>query len=64
MSSSNRPRAFRIPPSGSEEITDGMDLGVPGYDKVSVTDGPGEGVIVRGQAWVDVTKDNYKDYPF
>ncbi|UHD44257.1 substrate-binding domain-containing protein [Aureimonas altamirensis] len=47
-----------------EEITDGMDLGVPGYDKVSVTDGPGEGVIVRGQAWVDVTKDNYKDYPF
>ena len=47
-----------------EEITDGMDLGIPGYDKVSVTDGPGEGVIVRGQAWVDVTKDNYKDYPF
>ncbi|KQO71035.1 TIGR01620 family protein [Methylobacterium sp. Leaf89] len=24
MSSSNRPRAFRIPPSGSEEITDGI----------------------------------------
>lgn len=47
-----------------EEITDGMDLGVPGYEKVSVTDGPGEGIIVRGQAWVDVTKDNYKDYPF
>jgi simple sugar transport system substrate-binding protein len=47
-----------------EEITDGMDLGVSGYNKVSVTKGPGEGVIVRGQAWVDVTKDNYKDYPF
>jgi len=47
-----------------EEITDGMDLGVSGYNKVAVTKGPGEGVIVRGQAWVDVTKDNYKDYPF
>lgn len=47
-----------------EEITDGMDLGVPGYEKVSVTKGPGDGVIVRGQAWVDVTKENYKDYPF
>lgn len=47
-----------------KEITDGMDLGVPGYNKVSVKKGAGDGIIVTGQAWVDVTKDNYKDYPF
>ncbi|MGH6861239.1 MAG: substrate-binding domain-containing protein [Phyllobacterium sp.] len=47
-----------------KEITDGMDLGVPGYNKVSVKKGPGEGIIVVGEAWVDVDKSNYKDYPF
>ncbi len=47
-----------------KEITDGMDLGVPGYNKVSVKKGPGDGVIVVGEAWVDVDKSNYKDYPF
>ncbi|RAK27362.1 monosaccharide ABC transporter substrate-binding protein (CUT2 family) [Falsochrobactrum ovis] len=47
-----------------EEITDGMDLGVPGYEKMTVIKGPGKGVIIQGQAWVDVDKSNYKDYPF
>lgn len=47
-----------------KEITDGMDLGVTGYNKVTVTKGPGKGVILTGQAWVDVNKSNYKDYPF
>ncbi|WP_422071069.1 substrate-binding domain-containing protein [Tranquillimonas rosea] len=47
-----------------EEVTDGMDLGVPGYENVSVTEGPGEGVIVRGQAWVDVDASNYNEFPF
>lgn len=47
-----------------EEIKDGMDLGVPGYEKMTVIKGPGEGVIIQGQAWVDVDKSNYKDYPF
>ncbi|MDR1351253.1 MAG: autoinducer 2 ABC transporter substrate-binding protein [Zoogloeaceae bacterium] len=47
-----------------KEITDGMDLGVPGYNKVSVKKGPGQGIIVVGQAWIDVDKNNYKDYPF
>jgi simple sugar transport system substrate-binding protein len=39
--------------------TDGMDLGIPGYEKVSI-----DGKVIYGQAWVDVTKDNAKDYPF
>jgi simple sugar transport system substrate-binding protein len=39
--------------------TDGMNLELPGYDKISL-----DGKVIRGQAWVDVTKDNAKDYPF
>lgn len=45
-------------------ITDGMDLGVKGYNRVSVTKGPGLGVLITGEAWVDVDKSNYKQYPF
>ena len=47
-----------------QPVTDGMDLGVPGYEKVSVKKGPGNGTIVTGQAWIDVTKANYNKYPF
>ncbi len=47
-----------------EEIKDGIDLGVPGYEKVTVKKGAGEGVILVGQAWVDVNKSNYSRYPF
>lgn len=45
-------------------VTDGMDLGVAGYNAVAVTPGAGEGIVVRGQAWVDVNASNWKDYPF
>ncbi len=47
-----------------KKITNGMDLGVKGYNKVSVTKGKGKGMIVRGNAFVDVDKANYKSYPF
>ncbi|MGR5143591.1 autoinducer 2 ABC transporter substrate-binding protein [Photobacterium sp. DNB23_23_1] len=47
-----------------EEIKDGMDLGVPGYNNIKVTKGAGKGIIVHGQAWVDVDASNYKNYPF
>lgn len=47
-----------------EEIKDGMDLGVTGYNKMTVTKGAGRGIIIQGQAWVDVDKSNYKNYPF
>ena len=42
-----------------EPITDGMDLGIPGYNKVKL-----DGKVIYGQAWVDVTKDNMAKYPF
>ncbi len=42
-----------------EPITDGMDLGIPGYNHVKL-----DGKVIYGQAWVDVTKDNAAKYPF
>ena len=47
-----------------QPITDGMNLGIKGYEKVHVTKGPGQGLLVVGAAWIDVDKSNYKDYPF
>jgi simple sugar transport system substrate-binding protein len=43
-------------------VENGTNLGLPGYEKVTVTKGPGKGIIVRGQGWVSVDKSNYKQY--
>lgn len=45
-------------------MTEGMDLGVPGYNNMHIKQGPGKGIIVVGKAWVDVNKTNYQKYPF
>lgn len=42
-----------------ETIVDGMNLGVEGYENISV-----KGNIVYGAAWVDATVDNMADYNF
>ena len=42
-----------------ETVADGMDLGLPGYESVSL-----DGKVIYGQAWVNVNKDNMADYPF
>jgi simple sugar transport system substrate-binding protein len=42
-----------------EAVTDGMDLGLPGYEKVKL-----DGKVIYGQAWVNVNKANMADYPF
>jgi len=47
-----------------ETIEDGIDLGVPGYENMKVIRGKGAGIIMQGQAWVDVDKSNYMNYPF
>lgn len=47
-----------------KELTDGMDLGVEGYEKVSVTKGPGIGMLVVGNGMVLADKATYKDYLF
>jgi simple sugar transport system substrate-binding protein len=42
-----------------KQVTTGMDLGVPGYDKVTVT-----GKTIYGSGWVDVTASNMAQYNF
>lgn len=42
-----------------ETVTDGMDLGLPGYEAIRL-----DGKVIYGQAWVNVTRDNMADYPF
>jgi simple sugar transport system substrate-binding protein len=42
-----------------EEVADGMDLGLPGYESVSL-----DGKVIYGQAWVNVNADNMSEYPF
>ncbi|MBS1227420.1 MAG: periplasmic binding domain protein [Proteobacteria bacterium] len=45
-------------------LTDGMNLEVKGYEKVSVKKGPGAGVLMVGNAMVIADKSNYKEYLF
>jgi simple sugar transport system substrate-binding protein len=45
-------------------ITDGMDLGVPGYNNVIVKKGPGVGVVIVGKADVIADRSIYKNFPF
>jgi simple sugar transport system substrate-binding protein len=47
-----------------EEVTDGMDLGVPGYNAVKVVQGAGAGKVIYGEAYVFVDASNLADYPF
>ncbi len=42
-----------------EEVTDGMDLGLRGYESISL-----DGRVIYGQAWVNVSRENMADYPF
>ncbi len=42
-----------------EAVTDGMDLGLDGYNKIKL-----DGKVIYGQAWVNVNKANMADYPF
>lgn len=42
-----------------EEVTDGMDLGLPGYENVRL-----DGKVIYGTAWVNVDADNMAEYPF
>lgn len=47
-----------------KEVTDGMDIGVEGYSKVSVKKGPGTGLLVVGNGMVLADKANYKEHLF
>ena len=45
-------------------LTDGINLGVKGYEKVSVAKGPGQGLLLVGNAMVIADKSTYKNYLF
>ena len=47
-----------------EEIKDGMDLGVPGYEKIKLVKGVNGVPVIYGSAWILMDKDNMDDYPF
>ena len=47
-----------------QPLTNGMNLGVKGYEKVSVTKGPGKGYLIVGNAMVIADKSTYKNYLF
>ena len=42
-----------------EPVATGLDLGIKGYEKLTLTD-----KVFEGQAWIDVTKDNVDDPAF
>ena len=50
--------------ASGEVPRDGMDLGAPGYRRVTVRPGPGKGVIVTGDAAVIVDRRGAAAYPF
>ena len=47
-----------------KSVDDGVNLGVKGYEKVSVKKGPGKGLLMTGNAMVIADKASYKDYLF
>jgi simple sugar transport system substrate-binding protein len=47
-----------------EEITDGMDLGVPGYEKIKLVTGVNGVPVIYGAAWIKMDASNMDDYPF
>ncbi|KSV70202.1 substrate-binding domain-containing protein [Sinorhizobium sp. Sb3] len=47
-----------------KEVTDGTDLGVEGYNKVSVKQGPGKGLLILGNGMVLADKATYKEHLF
>jgi simple sugar transport system substrate-binding protein len=47
-----------------EPITDGMDLGVPGYEKIKLVKGVNGVPVIYGAAWLKMDATNAGDYDF
>ncbi|MFA7567961.1 MAG: hypothetical protein WCY01_13095, partial [Alkalispirochaeta sp.] len=45
-----------------KEITEGMDLGRPGYENIIIKKNESGVPVVYGQAWADVNKDNLDEW--
>jgi simple sugar transport system substrate-binding protein len=44
------------------KVKEGMNLGKPGYEKITIKNNPSGVPVIYGAAWVDVNKDNLKDW--
>jgi simple sugar transport system substrate-binding protein len=44
------------------KVTEGMNMGKPGYEKVTLKNNASGVPVIYGAAWVDVNKDNLKDW--
>lgn len=51
--------AVKVLEGKKDEIKDGLNLGVKGYENLKL-----DGKVLYGEAWVDVTKENMADYNF
>lgn len=47
-----------------EEIVDGMDLGVPGYEKIKLVIGVNGVPVIYGAAWIKIDANNMDEYDF
>jgi len=47
-----------------EEITPGMDLGVPGYENIIIEEGVNGAQVIYGNAWIKFDATNMDDYDF
>ncbi len=47
-----------------EEITPGMDLGVPGYENIIIEEGVNGAKVIYGNAWIKFDATNMDDYDF
>jgi simple sugar transport system substrate-binding protein len=47
-----------------EDIVDGMDLDVPGYEKIKLVTGVNGVPVIYGAAWIKMDASNMDDYPF
>lgn len=47
-----------------EQITDGMNLGVPGYEKIVIRKGVSGVPVIYGSAWIKMDASNMDQYPF
>jgi simple sugar transport system substrate-binding protein len=47
-----------------EEITPGMDLGVPGYESIVIEEGVNGAKVIYGNAWIKFDATNMDDYDF
>jgi len=50
--------------ANGEEITEGMDLGVPGFENIIIETGVNGAPVIYGNAWIKIDAENMSDYDF